>query len=285
MFQYAFGKYLEKMYPDDVIKFDTSYYLAKNAIREYSLDEAFGINLSVATKAEIRDIRGFNPNDSFLDKLVGKVFGRGTSGGDIITEDLDKSFCENFVASTGDAYYSGYWQSEEYFKAFREEIVRSFSVNESKLDDSAKRMSDEMSSSKSVAIHVRLEDYLEEKNYRVYGGICTKEYYCNALEYINKNCNPDRIYLFTTEVDKALSLLPDEYEFIPVQYDGQRDYVDLYLMTRCKHNIIANSTFSWWGAWLGINSDKVVICPEKWFNNHTVYNQFCSGWKKMPCKK
>ena len=82
------------------------------------------------------------------------------------------------------------------------------------------------------------------------------------------------IIILLIMMDKAIYIEPD-------MFDQYEDWYDMCLMSHCKHNIIANSTFSWWGAWLNQNTEKIVVCPNKWFNTHDVYNQYCEGWIKV----
>lgn len=282
MFQFAFGKHLEHIYPEDKVIYDCEYYDASNSIRTYSLEEAFGINLPLATKKDVRKVRGYNPYDSIIEKTISKISSIFYCDvGYEIVENLDVGVDDNNVSSSKDTYYCGYWQSERYFKPFRAELVSDFSFNSSCASEEYNQFTLYVSKCNSVALHVRLEDYLNEKNYKIYGDICTFDYYAKAIDYISKTYGECTFFVFSTDLDTSMNFLPKGHKYIPIVYTGQKDYLDMYLMTRCKHNIIANSTFSWWGAWLNGNKQKTVICPNRWFNNHDVYNQYCEGWIKM----
>jgi len=292
MFQYAFGKYLEKIYPKDIIKFDCSYYGLDNSIRTFSLENVFGLKVNKASKREVRAVRGFFQYDSKLDRTIFKIVGllknrhkkKHNVQGDYfceIIEDLDKDFEENNILTESNSYYSGYWQSEKYFISFRKKIYEDFSFNLKEEPEEFSNILKKIQDSNSIALHVRLEDYLNEENCRVYGEICTADYYFKAIEYFNKEYEECIFYVFSTDLEAAMDFLPKGYKYVPVVYDGQKDYLDMYLMTKCRHSIIANSTFSWWGAWLNTYPDKKVICPDRWFNNHDVYNQYCEGWIKV----
>ena len=279
MFQYAFGKYLKKEFPNDEIKYDLRYYNADNAIRKYALSEAFGLDIDEAANCEIRKIKGFDQYDSRALRLL-RCFQIGKKG-IVITENLDEGYDGNIVLNDENTYYSGYWQSEKYFHAFRNEILEDFSFRLEKMTAECEKIYHEISSKNAVAVHVRLEDYLSKENSRIYGNICTKEYYAKAIYRIKQIVGECVFYVFSTDMEMALGFLPKTEEYYPVIYSGQSDYMDMYLMTSCNHNIIANSTFSWWGAWLNKKTGKVVICPDRWFNNHDMYNQYCKGWMKI----
>ncbi|MBE5837199.1 alpha-1,2-fucosyltransferase [Butyrivibrio sp.] len=282
MFQYAFGKALECKYSNDTIKYDCSYYSVSNAIRSYSLYDAFGVDIKIANKTQVSLLRNNNPYDSELNRIANSFIRKALfRKPNEIIEDLDAICFGKIPDLDRDTYFSGYWQCEKYFKNLRSKIIRDFSF---KLDGTSKdflELMDRVKHGNSVAIHVRLEDYLNEENRKVYGNICDSHYYDSAVSYIAANAGKCNYYVFSTDIDSAMKLLPKGNEYIPIEYDCQKDYLDMYLMTICKHNIIANSTFSWWGAWLNNNPNRIVVCPKKWFNNHEVYNQYCESWIKV----
>lgn len=119
-----------------------------------------------------------------------------------------------------------------------------------------------------VSIHIRGGDYItSKKDNALFGNICTSNYYKNAIEHI-KNSLKDPIFLiFTNDKDYAVQLLNGESFQIVDWNNGKESFRDMYLMSLCKHNIIANSSFSWWGAWLNQNDSKIVIAPNRWFND------------------
>lgn len=279
MFQYAFGKYLKKKNPNQEIKYDLGYYDQDNSIRKYSLEEAFGISVPRALKREIRAIRGYYQYDNRFVRCINTAMKKNKSISYEVIEDLDKGFEGNPIDVSNSSYYSGYWQSEKYFRSFRDEIISDFSFRNDNASDEMIKLCDEIENTMSISLHIRLEDYLQGNNYKVYGDICTSEYYNKAISKMVES-NPDAIfYLFTTDEKKAKEILPDNVNYRIVKYSGQRDYLDMYIMSKCKHYIIANSTFSWWGAWLNNNPNKKILCPPKWLNNHEIYNQYCEGWE------
>ena len=280
MFQYEFGRYLQKRYPADIIKYDLSYFSARNSIRDFALGKAFGIVPEAANVKEIRKVRGYSPYDGKVMKLLSGIVTKKAKIPFEVVEDLDREFSEDYVGSETDTYYSGYWQNEKVFSSFREEVLKDYNVSD-EFPCELTELLQEIKDTEAVAVHVRLEDYLQDNNYKVYGGICTREYYEKAISYITENVQEPVFYLFSTDLDSAREYLPDGIECHQMSYKGQRDYLDMYLMSRCKHHIIANSTFSWWGAWLNRREDKIVVCPGRWFNNHDVYNQYCDGWIRI----
>ena len=124
----------------------------------------------------------------------------------------------------------------------------------------------------------RSGDYLENES--LYGGICTKKYYESAIQYIRKVVENPKFYIFSDEPEKAKEML-GELEGANYIIDSEKDYYDMQLMSWCKNNILANSSFSWWGAWLNNNLQKIVIAPNKWNNINRLENIFVNNWIRL----
>ena len=131
----------------------------------------------------------------------------------------------------------------------------------------------------SVAVHIRFGDYMNEVNNPKFGGFCTEAYYESAIDIISLSCGKENInlYVFSDDIPHAelffrnilagkLSIAVKKIVYVNVCNTEEDSWIDMYLMSICHHNIIANSTFSWWGAWLNGNESKVVIAPKKWIN-------------------
>lgn len=159
--------------------------------------------------------------------------------------------------------YDGFWQTELYFLSIANKVRKLFQFNENQLNIITKQIKESITNEQSVSIHIRRGDYLETD---LFAGTCPIEYYKKAVEYMNhkfKNC---RYYLFSNDpqwVKENISFF--DYTLVDCN-NGLESWQDMFLMTLCKHNIIANSTFSWWGAWLNKNLKKIVIAPSIWFN-------------------
>lgn len=124
-----------------------------------------------------------------------------------------------------------------------------------------------MESEESVSIHVRRGDYLSAQNKKAFA-IITDEYYYSACSYINERIPNAHYYVFSDDKEYAQNILKGRCNFTIISENIGRDsYLDMFLMSRCKHNIIANSTFSWWGAWLNNNNDKIVVMPDRWYDH------------------
>jgi hypothetical protein len=161
-------------------------------------------------------------------------------------------------------YLDGYWQSEKYFSgsadALRSEITlkRGLSKFNAKLADQIERCN-------SICLHVRRGDYLAKKTMRQIG-VCDMEYYKNGIEYVASRLINPKIFIFTDDPHWVSENIDFDFDTSILSHNGNRgDCHDLMLMKSCKHFVISNSSFSWWGAWLSEGKGKTVIAPKRWF--------------------
>jgi len=179
----------------------------------------------------------------------------------------------------------GVFQSSRYFDDINDTILECFAFPQIKGKRNAELCETIMEESDSVSIHLRGGDYLQEGIKGFFGGICTKEYYKKAIEYVKtKTNNRAKFFLFTNDSSYAKELsesLGTDYQIIDWNR-GDDDYIDMQLMSCCKHNIIANSTFSWWGAYLNKNNNKIVVAPSRWCNSEYLQKDIIpDGWCKI----
>jgi len=159
----------------------------------------------------------------------------------------------------------GYWQSYKYFSDVREQILKDFRLLQSPTSLN-EILAKKISKSNSVSIHIRRGDYVSNANANSYHGICGSEYYQNAINKIEAKVSNPSYFIFSDDIEWCrLNLnVPGDSTFIG-HNRGDQSHFDMHLMSLCKHNIIANSSFSWWGAWLNANLNKCVIAPKQWF--------------------
>lgn len=159
-----------------------------------------------------------------------------------------------------------YFQNEKYFKNIEEIIRREFTLK-NEIGKCAKQVEEEILNSKnSVSLHIRRGDYIDDLKTNSYHGTCNLDYYNRAVEFLKEKLGGINIFVFSDDIDWVKNNLK-LYNVVFVSNSDIKDYEEVILMSKCQNNIIANSTFSWWGAWLNTNKNKIVIAPKVWFNN------------------
>lgn len=172
----------------------------------------------------------------------------------------------------------GYFQSERYFADVGELLCERVCFKGAD-DGKIVNLVTDMKRKESVSVHVRLTDYSENK--AIYGGICNEGYYKQAFKCVQQFVEKPVFYLFSDDLTRAMEML-DGFECVPVDLNNvSRSYLDMYLMKECKHNIIANSSFSWWAAWLNANNEKVIIAPKRWVNSSRTPDICPSNWIRI----
>lgn len=277
MFQYACYSKLISLGKEVKID-DVTSYGVQNA-RPIQLS-VFDITYPRATREEVIAMRDSSPllKDIIRRKLCGRK----------LKQYVEENYCfDRKVFDLDDTYLIGYFQSEEYFSDIKDDIRSKFIFEQSYITDETKQFRDEiLQQENSVSIHVRRGDYNSSDAGNLYSDICTDEYYDAAIHHI-LNIHPDAIfYLFTNDhswVEFFKNLHPDaDIRFIDVstEYTG---YLDMYLMSNCKHHIIANSSFSWWGAWLG-REEGITIAPSPWLNSEYCSDIYTNSMIKIDAK-
>lgn len=167
-----------------------------------------------------------------------------------------------------DVVLDGHWFSEKYFKKYSAEIKKDFDLSKYEKDDKT-HLLQEISEGNSVSLHIRRGDYVTNPIVAKRQNIITMEYYRNAIKYIQGKEKEIKIYIFSDDINWVKQNVVFDVPTAFINGNINNPILDLYLMSKCKHNIIANSSFSWWGAWLNSNKEKIVISPKYWFSNNT----------------
>lgn len=184
------------------------------------------------------------------------------------------AYDESVLIDTRDRYLIGYWQTERYFRSIRNEILKAFAFPSFTSNSQNETLSKELQQRRSIAIHIRRGDYLKISNT---SGICTIDYYKKAIAYMQEYSSPELFAIFSDDIDWCMEQFGAIIGNTDIRFvnwnKGKESYRDMQLMSLCKHNIIANSSFSWWGAWLNNNPNKIVIAPSRWMNSE--------GWSEI----
>ena len=271
MFQYALVKNLlsmgKEVKVDDVTEYE---HQAETGIRRpLMLEKAFGIRYERATKEEILAVR--NAGGSLFAKIARRLSGQKKQS----YQDRDFVFDRRFL-ERDEGYFMGCFQSAKYFEDIAGEIKTIYAFPDDLFKDHpaiGEFASQIDKQEESVSIHLRFGDYLTKEE--TYGGICTDAYYEAAIRLIRRKTRTPHFFIFSNDVDRAgewLSqrmtngtLRPEEVTLV-FGNDEDDGYLDLALMRRCKHHILANSSFSWWGAYLADKKGKITIAPSYWIH-------------------
>ncbi len=179
------------------------------------------------------------------------------------------SFDNKIKKSKPPVYLRGFFQSFKYFKGHEDDLRTLFKFSEDKLDDENKVFLEKIKLSRSASIHIRRGDYVEDKITQKFHGNCSRDYYDQAISKILEFDEEVEFFFFSDDI----KWVENEFKNFRIRKTfigsnaGKNSWKDMLLMSQCSHNIIANSSFSWWAAWLNKNNSKKVIAPKRWFNN------------------
>lgn len=243
------------------------------------LEKLFGIELSNGAKVWLYT--------ELLKRINGRIIRRIAKlmGINIICEPINYDYSDAFLRQGKGwlNYYIGGWHSEKYFKYIREDILRSFSFPVWKEEDTAflsivnniKEHYDQ-----SVSLHIRRGDYLKSKpgDWYYYGDVATPDYYKKAESYIESKLKSPTYYVFSDDIEWCKSnFTGNNYVFVDCN-NAINSWRDMFLMSKCKHHIIANSSFSWWGAWLSEDKDGITIRPDRFLANVETKDFYPESW-------
>jgi hypothetical protein len=279
LFQYAAGRRIS-LKCNLPLKLDTAYLKYTVPKREYALGN-FNIVEEFATAKEARRLKGY-------DGLRG-IFSRWRNNRKpyhlrSYIQERHFHFDPDILKVSAGAYLSGYWQSEKYFADIAGTIRNEFTLRH--LPDAYNaQMADEIMAADSVALHVRRLENVTMADRAAVQGTCSVDYYRMAVDRIVEAIPNPHFFIFSDDMLWVRENIRLDFPvtYIDKNYAAGKDSEDLRLMSLCKHNIIANSTFSWWGAWLNPNPQKVVITPRRWFNDQS-YNAsdlIPGGWHRL----
>jgi len=262
LFQYAYGRQSAIKNNADLF-LDTSSFKA-DILREFSLNQ-FNINtqsISNLYSSKFGDIN-YSFDSSFFNKRSNPFLCSN------IIKEKGFNFTPIIINKIKNYYIDGYWQSEKYFSAIRSELLKEIALSPILLSQEKYILnSDIIMNSNSVSIHIRRGDYVNDPKTSSYHGVCSKDWYLKAVDYLESKHSNLQYFIFSDDMTWAReNIAPNAFtKYVDPGSVGQ-EALDMMLMSLCKHNIIANSSFSWWGAWLNQNPEKQVVAPKKWFTH------------------
>lgn len=234
------------------------------------LERVFSLELNVAQPADLRRIIGaLRVSPTVRRTLANKVLAP-LRGPLFIAEPHYRYWNGLLDRARAGGYLQGYWQSERYFLKHAATIRSDFTFRQTPTGRNA-GLARAILDSVSVSVHVRRGDYITNAKALSVHGTCVPEYYFKAIESLSQRVPQARLFAFSDDPQWVAEVLMPRYPgLVLVDHNrGENSYNDMRLMSLCRHHIIANSSFSWWGAWLNPHPDKIVIAPSQWFANGT----------------
>lgn len=264
LFQYAIGRRLS-LYHQTPLKLDISF-AADSAVdplitpRQYELHK-FSIKAEIATEKEIRL---FSVAPKYFRQLWKKLSRYKTY------RENGFLFNQKFLQFARNSYLDGYWQCEKYFIDIENELIRDLTLSAS-LSKENLEMLGRIKAVNSVSIHVRRGDYISNPSAQSFHGVCSLGYYSKAMELLATKTSDPHFFVFSDDIAWVHEHFKFSYPFTIVGSTNENNCEnDLHLMSKCNHHIIANSSFSWWAAWLNRHPGKIVAAPAKWFNDPSI---------------
>ena len=278
MFQYAAGRALALRLGVQ-LKLDTRDFSGYPLHQGFELRKLFDSNVEIASKDDLKVVLGWQKA-----KLVQRILKR---------PQLKRFRCKSYVIEPSfnywagintlkeNIYLDGYWQSEQYFAEFADKIREDFTFK-LPLSNQNFCIAKKISQVNAVSLHVRRGDYISNKK-NAFIGVCSLEYYKVAIKRIKNQVNNPVFFIFSDDINWVKNNLVLDKTTVFVSHNlGSESYNDMRLMSLCKYNIIANSSFSWWGAWLNTDPNKIVIAPKQWFaNGQDTSDLMPENWLKM----
>jgi hypothetical protein len=280
MFQYATGRAVAQRLGVQLL-LDVSAFVQYD-LRRYELDE-WAIRARVARSDELAQVGVAANSTSWLSRIR-MALGRNKH---FLNGFMEASFAYDpgILHVTAPVYLDGYWQSDRYFLEIAEALRQEF-VLKHPLDGNNQRMAARIrdSGAQAVSLHIRRGDYVSNPHTAQYHGICSLEYYRAAANHVATRVSDSHFFVFSDDLAWVSENLRLDYAMTLVDVNGaDRGVWDMALMKACRHHVIANSSFSWWGAWLNPHADKIVVAPKRWFSgtSHDTSDLIPASWIRI----
>lgn len=267
MFQFAFGKIISINTGQEVL-YCTDTLSSFNTIRKFELENAFNLVVPRATRRNISNVLGSWRSAPSIRRILARLNNPYLSGPQFFTENFSYQSALASQKFLQGVYLHGYWQSEDFFISHENVIRRTFQFRGCDSIENKKIMM-RIQSGPSIGMHVRRGDYVTNSRTKSIHGVLDTEYYFSAITRIRSSIPDAKLFIFTDDFDwvfKEIVSKVNNSECVNINSGGD-SFRDMQLMSNCQHNIIANSTFSWWAAWLNQNPKKMVIAPKNWFSS------------------
>lgn len=280
LFQYAIARNISLKKKIE-LKLDISFF-STQSLRNYQLDH-FNIAENLASMQDLKRFTSLRSKHSVRYKVQRKIE-------NLLPKHKRKIFSENDLwiydesleKISDHTYIDGYWQNKKYLKDLHPTILEELTLKNVDNSDYSHYLF-LIGKSNSVSIHIRRGDYLGDKNANEIFGVLPIDYYNRAIDHVKTQVENPLFFIFSDDLNWAEEQFKIHATFVKIE-NGQKPYLELDLMAKCKHNIIANSSFSWWGAFLNRNLGKIVIMPKRWVldeNINAKINLKLSNWIQL----
>lgn len=262
MFQYATARALS-LKRGTPLFLDVQDFAGYKLHNGYELDRIFALEASLASRSELKAVLGWRAYSIIRRRLFRNDLIK-FRGAHLFVDTQFKSWRE-IHAVPDNCYLMGNWQTEKYFDEYRQTILNDFTFIK-QLDGLNLKVADAIKTTNAISLHVRRGDYVSNASSLAFHGVCSLEYYRKAIEFMVNSVHNPTFFIFSDDMQWVRENITLEYPCTFVDFNtGSNSYNDMHLMSLCKHHIIANSSFSWWGAWLNRSERKIVIAPQQWF--------------------
>ncbi len=277
MLQYAFAICLKAKHPEEEVLLDLSHFRGYGLHNGYEIDRIFGQKLPTANGWQISKVSWYLPWYK-PSRLLRRIMPRRK------TECIEKPFMEyrkQYDNWEGDGYFEGYWHFPMIHRPYMKKVREALTFPPF-TDEKNKEIAELIKNTESVSIHVRRGDYIEAVNFK---DICTPSYYKRAITKAIGLCESPVFFVFSNDIDFCKELFAEysnKYKIYYVAHNhGENSFRDMQLMSLSRINIVANSSFSWWGAWLNSRTNHRVLCPPKWVNFTESMDMVPEEWIKI----
>jgi hypothetical protein len=276
MFQYAAGRSLA-LARGQSLRLDISEFAGYALHQGFELQKVFAAQTIIAKEVAVRRILGwqFSPVLQRILARPGMALFRRRG---FVVEPYFHYWPE-IKNVPRDCYLRGYWQSEKYFQEAAPTIRKDFTFKKTLTKENSD-LAERIREKNAVSLHVRRGDYVRNPKTAATHGLCSLDYYQAAIRYISKQVEQPFFFIFSDDITWVKKHLEMNFPCRYIDHNSGADsYNDMHLMSLCRHHIIANSSFSWWGAWLSSHKNKIVVAPKKWFaNDNSTTDLFPQGW-------
>jgi len=282
MFQYACARALS-LNLNAPLKFTTDTFDTYNAHNGFELESVFGLRLEIASYQDLARLVGWGRSLPVVRRALAKRPYSWLAGRRFLGESHFMYWPAFYERLRQGGYLHGYWQSERHFSGQAARIRTDFSFKED-LQGANLQMAHAILQGPAISIHIRRGDYVSNPKTLSVHGICPPDYYHMAIGTLLQRCPGARLFAFSDDPQWVSQVLQPRYPgLVLVDHNkGMDSYNDMRLMSMCHHHIIANSSFSWWGAWLNPRPDKMVIAPARWFaDGRDTRDLIPEGWERI----